>query len=212
VDGLLAILNSQLIGVIAGGVLGFGGAYLLQRHAQQKQDEERLKVRRSLRALLRAEIDRNRNRLRDYAEYLEAPEGSAGKLSMRTRAQRLVDRPLRPWWHSMWEGQAQHLGTVLNATEIVETADFHANLDALSDRWGVVDTLCRKRDADLAENDAKLAALHYGAINEDRARHNEQEEVIWKQFDRDIIPAYQGIQDALYVLEYRKGNPIGPDD
>lgn len=59
-----------------------------EQYEREKQErmEQRQALRTSIRALLRNEIERNRTLLKEYTEYLEAPETSDGKLSMKTRA------------------------------------------------------------------------------------------------------------------------------
>jgi hypothetical protein len=143
VDWLLAILNNALLGV----VVGFGGAYLLQLRTEKKQEAERLQVRRSLRALLRDEIAHNQDFLRSYQGYLEKTALDAYELKMPERYMRLLARQVYVW-HAMWQGQAQHLGAIFEPGEIVATARFHNDLDALvSERNAITDVRLKRDDA-----------------------------------------------------------------
>jgi len=96
-DWLPAILNNALLGVI----VGFIGAYLLQRRIEKTQQAELLQIRHSMRSVLRDEIDHSKELLRQYQDYLEASVLGTFDIE-NVQYLRLLNRPLDVW-HAMWE-------------------------------------------------------------------------------------------------------------
>jgi hypothetical protein len=162
-------------------------------------DAERQVLRRSLRALLRDEIAHNQEHLREYQTYLDAPEPDSRELTERDRYKRLLDRPLQIW-SAMWEGQAQHLGVVLDANENVPTGRFHGALQALVSQWMAMQTFSRKREARLAPFHGVVQGIDMMSVNS-----------VLTEYETDMRQEYTRFTEALQTL-IDTPNPIGPDD
>jgi hypothetical protein len=194
-DWLLIILNNALVGVL----VGFGGTFWLQKRAEKAAKAKDQERRRSLRALLRDEVTHNQEYLRDYQIYLKSPGPDADESSKRDLYKRLLDRPVQVW-SSMWEGQAQHVGVVLDAGEIVPTARFHAALYALVGQWTAMHTFAQKREARMQPYHGVVQGMDtWGMTSVDA------------EYKSDMRDAYARFAEALQTF-INMPNPIGPGD
>jgi hypothetical protein len=170
--------------------------------AAKKQAAERLQVRHSLRALLRDEIAQNQEFLRKYQAYLEQTKLDTHELTMTERYDRLMARQIHVW-HAMWQGQAQHLGVILEPNEIVATARFHNSLDALVTDWMALDTMRRERD----ETFKRIRSEHSDPVISERLNKGIAE----GYYEMMREPYRRFTQESLHNL-INTSNPIGPDD
>ncbi len=115
---------------LASVAVGFGlselGTWLRASRSDKRQ-------RASVRTLLRIEVAENLAALRPYWEAITEDLGSTttGGNVRGTYARGMVQRPLPPWSHLMWDAQATALPAALSPQEIRAMQRHYANLAAL---------------------------------------------------------------------------------
>jgi hypothetical protein len=190
---------AALLGAFIGGLIttfaGFGVAFQQHRWDKERREREHKELKHNVRALLRLEINRNKEQAHAYYRYLEEMPGESGvELLIPKRVERLLAKPMLPWRRAMWEGQSQYLALTLERAELENSADFHVMLDRLSDQWAVFQEWqkrYREAEANYAEMPASL-----------KAEYERETGRLYARFREDLISIFQGPASA----------PIGPND